>query len=112
MLSVIIFAITFSIYIKRDDLETIYSDEPTYEHYNGSKFLKFEQASEEFVSDLLKKYPFKTCCLDPMPTELVKKCPELVPLITKILKTSLSTCVVVVPLALKYQEYGTNSQVS
>ena len=29
-----------------------------------------------------------------MPTELVKKCPELVPLITKILKTSLSTCVV------------------
>ena len=78
----------------RDDLETMHSDEPTYKHYNGSKFLEFEQASEEFVFDLLKKSPSKTCCLDPMPTELVKKCPELVPLITKILKTSLSTCVV------------------
>ena len=55
---------------------------PTYKHFNGSKFLEFEQVSEEFVSDLLKESPSKTCCLDPMPTELVKKCPELVPLIT------------------------------
>ena len=49
----------------------------------------FEMLTEEDVSALVKNSSRKTCPLDPMPSTLVSKCGCLLPIITKIINTSL-----------------------
>ena len=54
----------------------------------------FEMLTEEDVSALVKNSSRKTCPLDPMPSTLVSKCGCLLPIITKIINTSLKEALV------------------
>ena len=63
-------------------------------------FCNFSLPTEDFISELITKSNSSTCHLDPIPTSLVKTClPALTPLITSIIKSSLSTGTV--PASLK-----------
>ena len=54
--------------------------------------MSFRPCTEEEVRSVLKSCPSKSCDLDPMPTWLVKSCDDmLVPLLTKIVNSILST---------------------
>ncbi len=83
----------------RSELESIKS-EATNIHVNQNatprpkKFLSdFPRTSEEEVLKLIKSSPSKSCALDPMPTWLLKDCTGvLLPVITKIVNLSLSSC--------------------
>ncbi len=58
----------------------------------GSLLCSFTPATTTEVNNAIMKYANKSCELDPVPTWLVKKClPELLPLITGIINTSLQT---------------------
>ncbi len=75
-----------------------------------SRFDSFRQLSENDVRRLIQKSPTKTCDLDPLPTDLVKQCLDLLlPTITRIMNLSLSggcfpsqfLCAIVLPLLKK-----------
>ena len=53
---------------------------------------EFTSLSQDNVAALIKKMPTKSCALDPIPTNLLKYCvPELLPVITEIVNSSLRT---------------------
>lgn len=54
--------------------------------------LKFEAVSEETMKTIINRSSSATCCLDPIPTILLKRClPQLLPIITRIVNTSLKS---------------------
>jgi hypothetical protein len=57
--------------------------------FDGSCFTDFTSVTEEEITKIIKSSAPKTCCLDPVPTKLVKECLDiLVPLITRIINHS------------------------
>ena len=60
----------------------------------NSSFTRFQELSDVEIEALIRGSSSKTSCLDPIPTSLVKSCAvELVPVISKIINSSLSTSV-------------------
>ena len=60
--------------------------------FTGEPFETFVCVSENEVRKIIKSSPTKSCALDPIPTWLLKQCEdELVPVLTLIINTSLST---------------------
>ena len=56
------------------------------------EFSRFKPVNEEFVRKLIMETTPKTSALDPIPTPLVKDCcDELVPVLTKLINSSLET---------------------
>ena len=73
-------------------------------------FNQFKELSQQEIMDIIMKSPNKSCCLDPVPTELLKKCIDiLIKPITAIVNKSLLTgsfpdcwkCALVIPLLKK-----------
>ena len=63
----------------------------SYPEFSGIPLLQFEPVSTDFVEDIIKKSPTKSCTLDPVPTWLLKQCTEeLVPVLTTITNLSLA----------------------
>ena len=63
----------------------------SYPEFSGIPLLQFEPVSTDFVKDIIKKSPTKSCTLDPVPTWLLKQCTdELVPVLTTITNLSLA----------------------
>ena len=57
--------------------------------FKGETFSSFRTVSEEDVAKVIKTTAPKTCCLDPMPTQLIKECLDvLIPVITRIINQS------------------------
>ena len=57
-----------------------------------SKLSNFSLATDDEITKIILKSKNATCDLDPLPTDLLKKClPTIVPLITKLVNISLST---------------------
>ena len=76
----------------RSELDSQYSDPPSFAVYEGPIFDKFEPVSVSDVQKLITEAPTKSCTLDPIPTSLTKQCLDtLGPLITSIINASLST---------------------
>ena len=78
--------------------------------HNVPAFDQFKELSQQDIMDTIMKPPNKSCCLDPIPTELLKKCIDiLIKPITAIVNKSLSTgsfqdcwkCALVIPLLKK-----------
>ncbi len=93
--------------VKQDGVENMAEYELS---QNVPAFDKFKALSQQEVMDIIMKSPNKSCCLDPMPTELLKKCIDiLIKPITAIVNKSLSTgrfpdcrkCALVTPLLKK-----------
>ena len=79
----------------REDLDSHVTAPPSFSAYNGPKLTHFEPVTEKDVSDVISSMPSKSCPLDPIPTDLLKQClPEIVPAITSIINSSLTTGVV------------------
>ena len=73
----------------------------TCDAYTGPLLTHFQPLSAEDISKLVKVSPTKSCLLDPIPTSLLKQhTDDLLPLITAIVNTSLSSGVV--PLQFKH----------
>ena len=63
---------------------------PIFESYNGPMFKEFSLICEADLKKLILSMPNKSCSLDPLPTSLLKSLlPELLPLLTLIINTSL-----------------------
>ena len=63
---------------------------PVFEPFTGSKFCDFEPVTEASMLELILKTASKSCNLDPIPTSLTQHYLDaLVPVITKIINTSL-----------------------
>ena len=63
--------------------------------FAGSPLTCFQPVTITFVESIIKKHPIKTCELDPLPGFLFTRClNKLLPFITDIINTSLSTGVV------------------
>ena len=76
----------------RSELDKHQCEPPVFSAYNGPVFSEFKIVSEKEILDLITSLPPKSCSLDPIPTKLTKEClSELVPLITAIVNSSLST---------------------
>ena len=96
---------TFSTYFTdkiekiRNEIDLQKSAAPSFTNYSGKRLNQFSAVSEEFVRDLLKSVAPKSCILDPIPTNYVKDMDALIPLITNIINSSLSSGLV--PAALK-----------
>ena len=61
---------------------------PTY----SSNLVTFNVATEKEVSEVIKKSATKTCALDPIPTQILKKhVSSLIPVITKLVNLSMET---------------------
>ena len=57
--------------------------------FQGAHFNSFDSVTEEQVAKIIKASASKSCCLDPVPTSLVKDCLDiLIPLITRIINQS------------------------
>ena len=79
----------------RNDIDTQSADPPVFEPFTGSKFFDFEPVTEASMLKLILKTASKSCSLDSIPTPLTKQCLDaLVPVITKIINTSLTTGIV------------------
>ena len=79
----------------RNDIDTQSADPPVFEPFTGSKFCDFEPVTEASMLELILKTASKSCKLDPIPTSLTKQYLDaLVPVITKIINTSLTTGIV------------------
>ena len=62
---------------------------------NNDCLLEFTPASEKEIEKIIKSAPNKSCELDPLPTWLLKLClDELLPIVTKIINTSLESSTV------------------
>ena len=67
-------------------------DENKNQHEIVNRLIEFNPASEEEIKKLVSRSSNKSCELDPIPTWLLKLClPELLPILTKIVNTSLET---------------------
>ena len=63
--------------------------------FNNDCLLEFTPASEKEIEKIIKSAPNKSCELDPLPTWLLKLClDELLPIVTKIINTSLESSTV------------------
>ena len=61
----------------------------------GECLTDFSPLTEDEVRKLIKQSATKSCCLDPIPTQLVKECLDvLLPLITRIINQSFSSAYV------------------
>ena len=79
----------------RENLDSSSLPSPEFKTYNGPMFNEFHTVSEDFVKKVISQMPTKSCILDPMPTNLVKDyVHELIPLITQIINTSLTSGIV------------------
>ena len=62
---------------------------PIPESFDGELFTDFRPVSEEDVAKIIKSSPSKSCSLDPIPTQLLKQCLDiLIPIITRIVNQS------------------------
>ena len=69
-------------------------------NYNGeqcaataSQMGSFKLVTDSDIMKIVKSSPSKSCCLDPVPTAIVKECLDvLVPIITRIVNQSFETC--------------------
>ena len=78
-----------------NDIDNQTADPPVFEPFTGSKFCDFEPVTEASMLELIMKTASKSCNLDPIPTSLTKQYLDaLVPVITKIINTSLTTGIV------------------
>ena len=76
----------------RNDIDTQSADPPVFEPFTGSKFCDFEPVTEASMLKLILKTASNSCNLGPIPTPLTKQYPAvLVPVINKIINTSLTT---------------------
>ena len=75
--------------------------------HNVPAFDQFKELSQQDIMDTMMKSKNKSCCLDPIPTELLKKCIDIpIKPITAVVNKSLSTgsfpdcwkCALVIPL--------------
>ena len=79
----------------RNDIDTQSADPPVFEPFTGSKFCDFEPVTEASMLELILRTASKSCKLDPIPTSLTKQYLDaLVPVVTKIINTSLTTGIV------------------
>ena len=79
----------------RNDIATQSADPPVFEPFTGSKFCDFEPVTEASMLELILKTASKSCNLHPIPTPLTKQYIDfLVPVITKIMNTYLTTGIV------------------
>ena len=79
----------------RNDIDNQSADPPFFKPFTGSKFCDFEPVTEASMLELILKTASKSCNLDPIPTSLTKQYLDaLVPVITKIINTSLTTGIV------------------
>ena len=63
--------------------------------FNATCLNDFDLVTEEEVNKIIKKAASKSCCLDPIPTQLVKECLDvLLPLITRIINQSFANAYV------------------
>ena len=78
-----------------------------YSPTNVPTFNQFKELSQQDIRDIIMKSPNKSCCLDPIPTELLKRCIDiLIKPIAAIVNKSLSNgsfpdcwkCALVIPL--------------
>lgn len=61
----------------------------------GDEMNDFSQVTEDDIRKIIEQAAPKSCCLDPVPTKLIKACLDiLLPLITRIINQSLSTSTV------------------
>ena len=59
---------------------------------NGTCLQDFEPLSEEDIEEIVKQSASKSCCLDPIPTQLIKECLDvLLPIITRIVNASFAS---------------------
>ena len=62
--------------------------------FSGCPLVEFRPVSQEFVRDLLKRTPPKSCELDSMPATLMYECMDvLLPSLTQIINESSTACV-------------------
>ena len=62
--------------------------------FSGCPLVEFRPVSQEFVHDLLKRTPAKSCELDSMPTTLMYECMDvLLPSLMQIINESLTVSV-------------------
>jgi hypothetical protein len=58
-------------------------------HFAGSSFDNFDPVTEDHLAKIINSSASKSCCLDPVPTSLVKDCLDiLIPLIARIVNQS------------------------
>ena len=78
----------------RNNLDRVASSPSSAEpgEFSGCPLVEFRPVSQEFVRDLLKRTPPKSCELDSMPTTLMYECMDvLLPSLTQIINESLTT---------------------
>ena len=69
--------------------------EPDPAYLGENPFTDFSLVSQDEVEKIIKKCAPKSCCLDPVPTKLVKECLDtLLPIITRIINQSLASAIV------------------
>ena len=76
----------------RDELDSRSSEVPSFDIYHGPKLKEFNSVDQKQIFDLIMSMPSKSCLLDPLPTTLLKQyLVDVIPLITDIINSSLST---------------------
>jgi hypothetical protein len=66
--------------------------DPEEQFQSENYFMDFSPVTEEEVGKIIKQAAPKSCCLDPVPTQLVKECLDiLLPIITKIINQSFAS---------------------
>ena len=62
---------------------------------SGTAFTEFQLVTEDFVRTIVQEMPKKSCDLDPIPTSVLYDClDEIIPIVTSIVNTSLSSGIV------------------
>ena len=91
------------IYIIHEGLESIHKDSDVLDQVAGCKqpsnyLTDFASVTKEDVGMIIRQSGSKSCCLDPVPTQIVKQCLDiLLPIITQIINLSLSSSTVPTP---------------
>ena len=63
--------------------------------FSGTAFAEFQFVTEGFVKTVVQEMPKKSCDLDPIPTSALYDClDEIIPILTNITNTSLSSSIV------------------
>ena len=79
----------------RDDLQSLPPSHPLTQSdpksFTGIPLTEFKPVSVDFIKDIIRKSPNKSCVLDPIPTSVLKQCiDKLAPVLTKITNLSLA----------------------
>ena len=79
----------------RDDLKSQPPSQPSTQFdsgsFTGTPLTEFKPVSVDFIKDIIKRSPNKSCVLDPIPTSVLKQCiDKLAPVLTKITNLSLA----------------------